>query len=521
MMGATAAGGPAVRLERVLPFAATALVLVVAMVTITPWPVGAFQDDAIYTVLAKALATGEGYRMINLPDSPHATHYPPGYPFFLSLLWRMFPSFPDNVVVFKFANAFWLAAAAAGTIAFARRRLGWHVVAGSLAGVAGTLAIVVLLITGVVLSEPMFMALLLPALLWAEQAAETGSWRDAALAGAAAGVLTLVRTLGAVVVPAALLVLVWRRQWRAAVVMGAVAAAFVVPWQLWLGAYQDEIPAVLMGKYGAYGPWLAAGYSEGGLEFARAVFVANLQTLDGFLSYAFMPVATVWPRAIAFVTLVVAITAGGILLLRRVPVAMLFLAAYLTVVMLWPFEPNRFLLAVWPLLTLCVGATMSALWRVRAPHPAWRVGRWASLALCAVIVAGFSAYNVRGYTGRWWASVQRDVGERAKPIAEWVAANTAPSDVLITDDDLIVYLYTGRRGMPTSTFLPRERIVSLPDSVNIEAVRAMLDRYQPRFFITTSQAGLRTGEHFTQESPPRLRRFQQISNALIYERIDP
>src|SRR6185503_11189771 len=112
-------------LERVLPLALPALVMLVALLTVTPWPVGAFQDDAIYTVLAKALATGEGYRMINLPGDPHATHYPPGYPFFLSLLWRLAPEFPDNIVVFKFANAVWLSLAALGAWAFARSRLGW------------------------------------------------------------------------------------------------------------------------------------------------------------------------------------------------------------------------------------------------------------------------------------------------------------------------------------------------------------------------------------------------------------
>ena len=80
-------------LERVLPLALPALVMLVALLTVTPWPVGAYQDDAIYTVLAKALATGEGYRMINLPGAPYATHYPPGYPFFLSLLWRAWPEF--------------------------------------------------------------------------------------------------------------------------------------------------------------------------------------------------------------------------------------------------------------------------------------------------------------------------------------------------------------------------------------------------------------------------------------------
>jgi hypothetical protein len=276
---------------------------------------------------------------------------------------------------------------------------------------------------------------------------------------------------------------------------------------------------VLTGKYGAYGPWLAQGYREGGLEFARAVVIANLQTLDGFLSYAFMPVTAVWPRAIAFLT-VSGLLAGGIaILVRRAPVTALALTAYLVVILLWPFEPNRFVLAVWPLLTVCAGAGIAAMVRWRPARWPWAAMRWAGLACSAAVIAGFTVYNARGYAGRWWASVQRDVGQRARPIAEWVVQNTSESDVLITDDDLIVYLYTGRRGMPTSTFLARERVTPLSDEVHEAAVREMLQRYQPRFFITTSETGRRTAEALTMTDPALLRRFRQIPNALIYEAI--
>ena len=100
------------RSEKLVPVVVVIVVLLTAILSVTPWPVGAYEDDAIYTLLAKALASGEGYRMINLPGTPAATHYPPGYPFLLSLLWRVWPEFPDNVVVFKFANAVLLAAGA-------------------------------------------------------------------------------------------------------------------------------------------------------------------------------------------------------------------------------------------------------------------------------------------------------------------------------------------------------------------------------------------------------------------------
>ena len=507
------------RLEGVIPVALVALVCLVAFLTVTPWPVGAFQDDAIYTVLAKALATGEGYRMINLPGAPHATHYPPGYPFFLSLLWRLSPSFPDNIVLFKFANAIWLSLAALGAWVFARRRLAWDAMPSALAALAGTLAIVVLLVTGVVLSEPMFMALLFPALLLSERAADSGSVRLAVAAGLACGLLALVRTLGAVTVPAALLALVFRKHWKAGFAFGAAAALCIVPWQLWLSAWQHEIPPVLMGKYGAYGPWVAQGFSDGGMRFARDVALANVEVVFQFMSYAFMPMAAVWPRALAFVA-VCALTAIGLgILVRRAVVTAMFLSAYAAVILVWPFDPDRFILALWPLLTLCGLEGALTVWRWRPSGLPLRRVRHSFVVSSILVVAGFATYNVRGYRNQWWTSVQRDAGRRGKPIVEWVAASTDPSDVLMTDDDLIVFLYAGRRAMPTMAFLPSERVTPATAQDDIDGARAMIDAYAPRYYITTSDRGQQTAEALTNGQAPILRRHGRIQNALIYERI--
>ena len=62
--------------------------------------VGVFYDDGIYVALARSLAEGHGYHLLYLPGAPAAVHYPPLYPAFLALLWRVWPSFPDNVVLF-------------------------------------------------------------------------------------------------------------------------------------------------------------------------------------------------------------------------------------------------------------------------------------------------------------------------------------------------------------------------------------------------------------------------------------
>src|SRR5215467_12408527 len=58
--------------------------------------VGLFVDDGWYALLAKSLATGQGYSLINSPSPGILPLYPPGFPFLLSLVYRLSPHFPEN-----------------------------------------------------------------------------------------------------------------------------------------------------------------------------------------------------------------------------------------------------------------------------------------------------------------------------------------------------------------------------------------------------------------------------------------
>src|SRR5205814_7604879 len=64
---------------------------------VSPQRFGRGHDDSVYLTTAKALATGEGYRIISLPYEPAQTKYPPFYPLLLSFLWRLYPHFPENL----------------------------------------------------------------------------------------------------------------------------------------------------------------------------------------------------------------------------------------------------------------------------------------------------------------------------------------------------------------------------------------------------------------------------------------
>jgi hypothetical protein len=508
---------PSYSADRIAPLVLGAIVLAVAMLTITPSPVGVFQDDAIYVVLAKALASGEGFRMINMPGAPHGTHFPPGYPLVLAALWKVFPSFPDNIVVFKFLNTVFLAGTAVGTYHFGRARLGLGPLGAAIAAALGTISVVVLMITGVVLSEPLYMLLVIPTLFMAERAAEDGSPRTAAGAGAMIGVLALVRTVGTFLLPAAVLVLLVRRRWRSAAILLASALVFIVPWQLWISAYQGEMPSPFVGKYGAYGPWLAQGYKAGGLPFAWAVLGKNANELFGFLGYITLPVVSVWPRLTSLGTVIGLASVGAASVWRRIPITIVFLLCYGAIILAWPFEPTRFALVWWPVLAGLCAAGVGRVWSWRPARPTLRLMRYAALAATLVVAAGYATYNARGARQKWWANLQSDASVTAKPIAEWVAHSTTPDDVLITDHDLIVYLYTGRRAVPTTTFTALGRVTPRTAAQDAEILRGMVARLAPRWYIAASQQGIDAAAILAAEQPPLLRYAGSIATARVYE----
>ena len=54
-------------------------------------PPGVWHDDGAYLLLGKSLADGEGLRYSQVPGSPPGAKFPPLYPLFLALLWRVAP----------------------------------------------------------------------------------------------------------------------------------------------------------------------------------------------------------------------------------------------------------------------------------------------------------------------------------------------------------------------------------------------------------------------------------------------
>jgi hypothetical protein len=500
----SASSSPTTR-DQFIPVLVALLAILAVVVNIEPFPVGVYQDDGIYTILAKSLATGQGFRYLHLPDAPNATHYPPLYPLFLAGLWKVFPSFPANITLFKFANAAFLGVAAFMAVRFARRQVGLSRWTAVLSAGAFTICAPLILHAVMVLSESMFLAALFPVLMTCERAARTGDRRDALVAGAATGLLALVRTVGAVALPATALVLMIRRRWVPAALVWVAGLVVMLPWQLWIAAYDGQLPDVFLGRYGSYGGWLLSGVREGGIAWVGQLVVFNLGVLAEGMSLLLTvdraPAAVRWLATIA----VTGFFAGGWwLMLRRAPVAAWMVAIYLAVIISWPFEPPRFIFAVWPVIGMVMGLAVHAVVTHRPPAARFRVMHIAAVTAAAGLIIGYARYNYVGAENRWWSQTQAFVANRSKPMAEWVLANTTANAVIATDDDVLMHLYTGRLAVPNFTFTPQEYMTPKTRRFEMETLRTILRLYDVEYLLTASESGIRAANGLAQANPPEL-----------------
>ena len=523
--GATAAAAS----SRLTPLALAALTMVCVILSIGPWPVGVFQDDGIYMVLAKSLATGEGYRFLQMPGVPNATHYPPLYPAFLALLWKLWPQFPQNVVLFKFANAALLSLAAVGTFRFSREFGGLSERAAVLMTVAFVCCAPLMLLSVMVLSEPMFLVFLIPTIAASERALRSGRPRDAVMAGAAAGILSLVRSLGLLVAPATILVLLWRRRWSAAVCLGVATAVVIAPWQFWVAHHAHEVPAIFVGKYGSYFGWWTQAIQSEGLGWVVRVAGHNLRMMTeqgwGSTSTEMLPL----PVRLAATLAASSFFLGGLLRLsRRLPATGLFIAMYFAMVVVWPFAPARFTWGIWPLVGLCfangVGLVADLAPGRQAgtdPVPAGRrrlavLGQRALLATASLLLFGYISYNVKGVTRGWWTQLQQGVADRAYPMAQWVQANTKPTDVLATDDDLLIYLYTGRQTIPTGPFTAQEHLLPQTPAFAAASLREILRIYRVNYVMASTRYGTYAANGLVVGRQPEIRVVAVVKTGAIY-----
>jgi hypothetical protein len=508
------------RIERLLPVFVAVLAVLAGANAVDASPLGVVYDDAHYAILGRALAFGDGYRYLNIPGAPVGTHFPPGYPAFLALLWRIEPGFPGNIALFKMANAVLLGAVALATYALSRRHFGLAPLVAAFAALAGTVTIPALVLSSTVMSETLFLAVLLPILLSSERAIENGGVKTAVWVGLAAGAATLVRSHAVALIAALVVTWLLRRRPREAAASAAAALMVLTPWLLWVRHYDPLMPEAVRPQYGSYTGWFIDGLRSDGLGLLWGTLVSNTSTSLAIIARSFSPARNIAFDALAVSAVLTLSIAGAVAAWRRSRVLVLFLAFYLGITLVWPFSPLRFLWGVWPLLVLLMVSGAMVLWGAGTTPRARSASRAASAAAVVIALAGALVFNVRGYANAWWATSSRSLMQRIQPTIVWVAEHSQPDDVIVADDEGAVFLYTGRRAVPAGGFSARLHVVPRTPAEDAAFLGQLLDAFRPNYVVAWSVPTLNAARSLAGTKPPRLDVADTIPGGSVFRRVD-
>jgi hypothetical protein len=451
---------------------------------------GIYHDDGVYISTARALAEGQGYRLINLPNAPAQTKYPPLYPALLALIWKLWPSFPDNLLAMQWLSLL-LGAVTVG-VAYLYMVRGNYFCrgVGAAASLLCTTTPFFLFFCTMTLSEIPF-ALCMMLAMWrldSTLARPAGRRYAQLVLGCLLALPFLHRTIGIVFVPLGLALLYGAGRPLRWVAVGA--ATIVLPWMGWMLIGPHWHASEVTAYYTNYLRWWSA---IGAPAFGRVVF---LNVLYIFWSSAAIGLgvfhADLWFPRWAWPLILMA---GGIMYvelfrhLRRGRVLPCFLAAYVLVLLVWPWPAGRFLIPILPfLLAYLLGRAWNWLQKLSVLARPICFGLTAvSLLLSmnvgllyqAIIISQSMHYPylTRLEKPLSWSSYEA--------VFQWIKANTRPTDVLASGFDSMLYLYTQRRafrpfvGRPASLFYGDHG----PPLGPVEEIVAFLKAYKARYFV--------------------------------------
>jgi len=203
---------------------------------------GMMLDDAWYLVLAKSLATGQGYTLINSPTPGIVPIYPPAFPFLLSLLYRLFPQFPENLWLLKSLSVVAMFGAGLAIYSyFTRERNLTPILALSIAAASVFCPSLVFLATSAVMSECLFLLCLVLTVMLIERGVRHGLQElnktaiiRYLLPGAFfSAVAFLTRSAAIALLAAVVLYLLKKRLLKPAIIFVVVVAVIAGPWMIY------------------------------------------------------------------------------------------------------------------------------------------------------------------------------------------------------------------------------------------------------------------------------------------------
>ena len=405
-------------------------------------PVGAFNDDAIYVILGRALASGEGYRSLYLVGAPVQEKLPPLWPAILAVAWTIGGTLAHVKTIALGFNLLCCGVAAGLLWWVGRARLGISAGLMAAALVVGFLFDPSVQYFTLLLSEPLFV------LLWA-----TIVWslvREPAASPVVTGALlafaALTRTQGILLIPAVLLAMALDGKGkRALIVTALVALVPVVAWHAGIALVKSEQVLAVQPNEQSYLGFMLSG-SLGEIMAREIRYIATsarryAATMVGLTS----GVAALGILGAAVI--IVGAGAGAVILRKRARALVYSVIAMTAVVVAWPVFMDRFLIVLLPFAALLnAAATQSLVDRI--PDRRTQLACASAGAVVAALLL-LRQSNVRQHPSDSFVTPSRWLPGNAAfvvDVSRWTLTNTRPTDRLAVGSAPGVWIYTGRQG---------------------------------------------------------------------------
>ncbi len=199
---------------------------------------GMARDDAWYALIGKAIATGQGYNLINSPTPGIFPLYPPAYPLLLSVFFKIAPQYPNNVYLLKMVSITALAGLGiAAYYYFSNDRHETRLTALAIAVFTILSPGFVFLATSTLMSECLYAVVQFTAIWVIEKVVKAKDsptvWRYSLLGGFLISYTFLTRSIGIGLILATLLYLLKEKMIRQLIIVGAVIALIAGSWMLY------------------------------------------------------------------------------------------------------------------------------------------------------------------------------------------------------------------------------------------------------------------------------------------------
>jgi len=131
---------------------------------------------------------------------------------------------------------------------------------------------------------------------------------------------------------------------------------------------------------------------------------------------------------------------------KHAPALVATLLCYFLVISLWPFPPNRFIWIIIPWILLLAVVGCRAAWR----RPWW--GRALVAAMALTVATGYVRLEGIALVGRTFLTTNLQVTRAFQLLVPSIATELPPDAVIASEDEALIYLYTGRHAVPSNLF---------------------------------------------------------------------